>query len=45
MAGKTAKTGRKVEKVRVEHSAAAPQSQKTLGKNARISKNTITAWM
>ena len=45
MAGKTAKTGRKVEKMRVNHSAAAPQSHKTLGKNARISKNTITAWM
>ena len=42
---KTAKTGRKVEKMRGNHSAAAPQSQKTLGKNARISKNTITAWM
>ena len=42
---KTAKTGRKVEKMRGNHSAAAPQSHKTLGKNARISKNTITAWM
>ena len=31
MAGKTAKTGRKVEKMRGNHSAAAPQSQKTLG--------------
>jgi hypothetical protein len=31
MAGKTAKTDRKVEKMRVNHSAAAPQSQKTLG--------------
>jgi hypothetical protein len=29
---KTAKTGRKVEKMRGNHSAAAPQSQKTLGK-------------
>ena len=28
---KTAKTGRKVEKMRGNHSAAAPQSQKTLG--------------
>ena len=42
---KTAKTGRKVEKMRGNHSAAAPQRHKTLGKNARISKNTITAWM
>ena len=32
MAGKTAKTGRKVEKMRGNHSAAAPQSHKTLGK-------------
>ena len=29
---KTAKTGRKVEKMRGNHSAAAPQSHKTLGK-------------
>ena len=29
---KTAKTGRKVEKMRGNHSAAAPQRQKTLGK-------------
>ena len=42
---KTAKMGKKVEKMRSNHSAAAPQSHKTLGKNARISKNTITAWM
>ena len=32
MAGKTAKTGRKVEKMRGNHSAAAPQRHKTLGK-------------
>ena len=45
MAGKTAKTSRKVEKMRVNHSAAAPRAKKHWGKNARISKNTITAWM
>ena len=32
MAEKTAKTGRKVEKMRGKHSAAAPQRHKTLGK-------------
>ena len=42
---KTAKTGRKVEKMRDNHSAAAPRAIKHWGKNARISKNTITAWM
>ena len=42
---KTAKTGRKVEKMRGNHSAAAPRAIKHWGKNARISKNTITAWM
>ena len=42
---KTAKTGRKVEKMRGNHSAAAPRAKKHWGKNARISKNTITAWM
>ena len=42
---KTAKTGRKVEKMRDNHSAAAPRAKKHWGKNARISKNTITAWM
>ena len=31
MAGKTAKTGRKVEKMRGNHSAAAPQSHKNTG--------------
>ena len=42
---KTAKTGRKVEKMRGNHSAAAPRAIKHWEKNARISKNTITAWM
>ena len=38
MAGKTAKTGRKVEKMRGNHSAAAPQSQKHWGKTPESPK-------